>query len=121
MKTAAELYEISKKQAPKMIADILHGVREHVIQRCEEEANKGTTHYSIYLKRGYAFVKELLLQECIKLVKEFEKNGYKVTIEDNGNGYYVDFIIRFSWDGKIKLNDENFGHNVLLYSTDYND
>ena len=51
--------------------------------------------------------------------KEFEDNGYKVSIEDNGNGYYVDFIMRFSWNDKVvKFDSKSFGHNKLLYTTD---
>ena len=119
IKTAQELYEISKNKAPEIVAGILDGVREHIIQRCEEEANKGATYYSIYLKKGLSYTKDLLLEECIKLAKEFENNGYKVSIEDSGNGYYVNFVMRFSWDDKIvKFNDRSFGHNELLYITD---
>ena len=119
MKTAQELYEISQTKAPEIIADILDGVREHIIQRCEQEANKGATYYSIYLKKGLSFIKDLLLEECIKIAKEFEDNGYKVSIEDNGNGYYVDFIMRFSWNDKVvEFDGKSFGHNELLYTTD---
>ena len=119
IKTAQELYEISKNKAPEIVAGILDGVREHIIQRCEEEANKGATYYSIYLKEGLSYTKDLLLEECIKLAKEFENNGYKVSIEDSGNGYYVNFVMRFSWNDKIvKFNDRSFGHNELLYITD---
>lgn len=119
IKTATELYEISKNKAPEIVAGILDGVKKHIIERCEEEANKGATYYSIYLKKGLYFVKDLLLEECIKVAKEFEEKGYKVYIEDSGNGYYANFVMRFSWDDKIvKFNDRSFGHNELLYITD---
>ena len=119
MKTAQELYKISQTKAPEIVADILEGVREHVIQRCEGEANKGATYYSIYLNKGLSFIKDLLLEECIKIAKEFEDNGYKVSIEDNGNGYYVDFIMRFSGNDKVvEFDGKSFGHNELLYTTD---
>lgn len=119
MKTAQELYEISKIRAPEIVSDILNGVKEHIIQRCEQEANKGATYYSIYLKKGLSFVKDLLLEECIKIAKEFENNGYKVSIEDNGNGNYVDFIMRFSWNDKVaEFDGRSFCHNELLYTTD---
>ena len=119
IKTAQELYEISKNKAPEIVSDILNGVKEHIIQRCEQEANKGATYYSIYLKKGLSYTKDLLLEECIKLAKEFENNGYKVSIEDSGNGYYVDFIIRFSWNDKVvKFDGKSFSHNELLYTTD---
>lgn len=50
---------------------------------------------------------------------QFEDNGYKVSIEDSGNGYYANFVMRLSWDDKIvKFNDRSFGHNELLYVTD---
>lgn len=119
IKTAQELYKISQTKAPEIVAGILDGVREHIIQRCEDEANKGATYYSIYLKKGLSYTKDLLLEECIKIAKEFENNGYKVSIEDSGNGYYANFVMRFSWDDKIvKFNDRSFGHNELLYTTD---
>ena len=119
MKTAQELYKISQIKAPEIVSDILNGVKEHIIQRCEQEANKGATYYSIYLKRGLSYTKDLLLEECIKLAKEFENNGYKVSIEDSGNGYYVDFIMRFSWNDKVvKFDGKSFSHNELLYTTD---
>ena len=119
IKTAQELYKISQIKEPEIVAAILEGVREHIIQRCAEEANKGATYYSIYLKKGLYFVKDLLLEECIKVAKEFEDNGYKVSIEDSGNGYYANFVMRLSWDDKIvKFNDRSFGHNELLYVTD---
>ena len=85
IKTAQELYEISKNKAPEIVAGILDGVREHIIQRCEEEANEGATYYSIYLKKGLSYTKDLLLEECIKLVKEFENNGYKVEVKEVKN------------------------------------
>ena len=119
MKTAQELYKISQIKAPEIVSNILNGVKEHIIQRCEQEANKGATYYSIYLKKGLSYTKDLLLKECIKIAKEFENNGYKVSIEDNGNGYYVDFIMRFSWNDKVvKFDGKSFGHNELLYTTD---
>ena len=119
MKTAQELYKISQIKAPEIVSDILNGVKEHIIQRCEQEANKGATYYSIYLKKGLSYTKDLLLEECIKLAKEFENNGYKVSIEDSGNGCYVDFIMRFSWNDKVvKFDGNSFSHNELLYTTD---
>ena len=119
MKTAQELYKISQIKAPEIVSDILNGVKEHIIQRCEQEANKGATYYSIYLKKGLSYARDLLLEECIKLAKEFENNGYKVSIEDSGNGCYVDFIMRFSWNDKVvKFDGKSFSHNELLYTTD---
>ena len=119
MKTAQELYKISQTKAPEIVTNILDGVREHIIQRCEDEANRGATYYSIYLNRGLSFIKDLLLEECIKIAKEFEDNGYKVSIEDSGNGCYVDFIMRFSWNDKVvKFDGKSFSHNELLYTTD---
>ena len=118
IKTAHELLEISKTKSTEQVAKILEGVREHIIERCEEEANKGATSYTIYLKKGLLVIKSLLLKECIKLVKEFENNGYKVSIEDNGDGsYYINFIMRFSWNGEFKNNTKSFGHTEILYTT----
>lgn len=119
MKTAKELYEISKEQAPLLVKAVLDGVKEHSIERCEEEANIGSTYYSIYLKQTLNFAKELLLEKCIELAKDFEDNGYKVSIDDSGNGFYINFIITFSWDGVIrKKYDKHFGTYEHLYDTD---
>jgi predicted hydrocarbon binding protein len=102
MRTASELYEFSKSQTPILVTEILKGVREHIIESCERDAAQGSTYYNIYLKKGRAFIKEALLDECIKMVKEFEEKGYKISIDDSGNGYYIDFIITTSWDGVVK-------------------
>lgn len=119
MKTAKELYKISKEQAPLLVKAVLDGVKEHSIERCEEEANKGSTYYSIYLKQTLGFAKELLLKECIKLVKDFEENGYKISIDDSGNGYYINFIITFSWDGIVhKKGSCSLYSREHLYDTD---
>jgi hypothetical protein len=119
MKSAKELYEISKEQAPLLVKSVLGGVKEHCITRCEEEANTGSTTYAIYLNKTREFAKELLLEKCIELVKDFEDNGYKVSIDDSGNGYYIEFIITFSWDGLIyKKHDKYFGEYEHLYDTE---
>lgn len=119
MKTAKELYKISKEQAPLLVKNVLDGVKKHCITRCEEEANIGSTSYSIYLKQTRAFAKELLLEKCIELVKDFEDNGFKVSIDDSGNGYYIDFIITFSWDGIVhKKGSCSLYSREHLYDTD---
>ena len=41
IKTAEELYKITLDRRPEIVERILVGVREHIIERCEEEANKG--------------------------------------------------------------------------------
>lgn len=113
------MYELSRVQTPKLVAEILDGVREHVIKRCEEEAKKGATFYFIYLREGSHFIKEDLLVECIKLAKEFENNGYKVSIENSGNGCYVNFVMSFSWNGEVvKVTRRGFGKNEFLYDSD---
>ena len=119
MKNAKELYEISKEQVSLLVKNVLDGVKEHCIERCEEEANLGSTSYSIYLKQTRGFAKELLLEKCIELVKDFEDNGFKVSIDDSGNGYYINFTITFSWDGTIhKKYDKHFDAYNHLYDTE---
>lgn len=115
MKTAQELYEFTLEQKPRLVDKVLNGVREHIIDCLERESQKGSTYYPIYLKQEHSFVKDLLLEECIKLSREFEEYGYKVSIDDYGNGYYVNFIITVSWDGKVKAHETGDGH---LYDTD---
>ena len=58
MKTAKELYNITQNSVPRIVNDILCGVKEHIIKRCEEEANRGEGHYTIYLKRGLSVAKK---------------------------------------------------------------
>ena len=119
MKTAKELYKISKEQSLLLVKNVLDGVKEHCIERCEEEADIGSTYYSIYLEQTRNFVKELLLEKCIELIKEFEDNGFKVSIDDSGNGCYIHFIITFSWDEIIrKKYDKHFGAFGHLYDTE---
>lgn len=119
MKTAAELLEISNKTIPEKVARILDGVREHIIARCEEEANNGGTCYEMRLNTTVHYLKNYLLEECVKLVKEFEDNGYKIVIKDKGNGYYLNFSIIISWNGKEK-NDNGFAliQGKILYTTE---
>jgi hypothetical protein len=120
MKSAKKLYEISKEQSSQLVKSVLNGVKERAIERCEEEANKGFTYYSIYLHQTFGFAKELLLNKCIELIKEFENNGYQISIDDSGNGYYINFIITFSWDGNIHKNkDKHFDIYEHLYDTEH--
>lgn len=119
MKSASELYEFTMQQKPKLVEKVLEGVREHIIECLDRDSERGATYYSIYLKQERAFVKDLLLEECIKLAKDFEDNGYKVSIDDSGNGYYIDFIMTFSWDGNVKCKESNsFGIKRHLYDTE---
>ena len=119
MKTAQELYEFTMQQKPKLVEAVLEGVREHIIECLDRDSKRGATNYSIYLKKERAFVKDLLLEECIKLAKEFEENGYKISIDDSGNGYYIEFIMTVSWDGKVKTREKAIFHNNRhLYDTD---
>lgn len=118
IKPAEELYALSQSSGPKLVAEIMDGVREHVILRSREEAEYGGNRYKIFLKKGRSFIKDLLLDACIELAKEFEDKGYKVMIKDDGNGYYVDFIMIFSWNGKGFSLGKEKGRAKILYTTD---
>ncbi|MCM1232307.1 MAG: hypothetical protein NC489_19465 [Ruminococcus flavefaciens] len=119
MITADELYEISKKQKSTLVKEVLNGVKEHIIERCTEEANKGNTWYSIYLKETYKYTEDLLFKECIKLVKEFENKRYKVSIDNAGNDIKINYILTFSWDGNVVAREGiRLGKNYHLYDTD---
>lgn len=112
MKTAQELYDISKISAQDIINEILDGVREHIIQKCEEKAFEGATYYTIHLKQAEIYVKDLLLEECSKIAKEFEDNGYQVSIKDYGNGYYINFCMTFSWGNEADLSKDDCLYNT---------
>lgn len=119
MKTAKELRDLSKSQIPKIVGNVLSDVKEHIINSCEMEASRGASHYSIRLKQCYVFVKEELLNECIKLANEFEINGYKVSIYDVGNDYFAKFIMTFSWNGEVQDGlVKMHGKKYHLYDTD---
>ena len=47
IKPAEELYALSQSVGPKLVAEIMNGVREHVILRSQEEAELGGN-YSAY-------------------------------------------------------------------------
>lgn len=116
MKTASELYKFTMEQKTQIVADILDGAREVLINNSERDALRGATSYSLHLKEGYGFTKPLLLEECIKLLKEFEDNEYKVSIDDSGNGYYVKFVLTISWNGEVR--DSRSCTDKHLYDTD---
>ena len=105
IKTAEELYKITLDRRPEIVESILAGVREHIIEKCEEEANRGNTHYTIHLTKGNIVVKDLLLIECIKLANEFEKCGYNVVIRNykDINNEYVSFRITVYWGKQKRL------------------
>lgn len=119
LKSASELYEISKEQIPILVKEVLEGVREHIIEKCIQEANSGSTYYSIYLKEIRSFAKELLLEECIKLANEFEDNGYKVSIDTFNNSNHSRLVLTFSWDGNVReCGDKQFSFKTCLYNTE---
>lgn len=116
MKRAEELYEITQKRIPEIVDKVMDGAKEHIVKRCEEEANKGAVFYTFYLKEVENFVENVLFDECIKLAHEFEEMGYKIEIGDYGNGYFLNYIFTISWDKdfikKMSL------HNNVLYTTE---
>lgn len=57
MKTAQELYKISKTKAPEIVDEILKGVKEHVIQKCEEEACKAQLIIKSFWLMDYVMLK----------------------------------------------------------------
>lgn len=119
MLKAKELYEISQRRIPEIVDEIMCGVKEHIIERCEEEANKGGTFYTIYLKEGNIFVKEKLLEECFELAGFFENNGYKVSIDDGGNDTRILIYFTVSWNGKPEIIGRyGFGKNKHVYDTE---
>lgn len=115
---ADKLYEISKKQRPVLVEKVMNGIKEHIIMRCEQYANKGDTCYSIYLNGTYKYAEDLLFEKCLELIKEFENKGYKVSIDDCGSGNHINYILTFSWDGNLVTREgAGFGKNRHLYDT----
>lgn len=121
MKTAEELYEISQRRIPEMVDEIMDGVKEHISKRCEEEAYKGSTYYTCYLKDGNAFVRRKLVERCLDLSDYFEEEKHcKVSIEDSGSDTTCSLVFTVSWNGKPKiLGSWGFGgKNAHIYDTD---
>ena len=119
IKTAEELYKIALDRRPEIVERILVGVREHIIERCEEEANRGNTHYTIYLTKGNVVVKDLLFTKCLELAKEFEECGYNVVIKNykDTDDRYVDFAITFSWGNGSSDTYKEYNNVEVLYAT----
>ena len=119
IKTAEELYKIALDRRPEIVEHILVGVREHIIERCEEEANKGNTQYTIYLTKGNIVVKDLLLIKCLELAREFEEHGYNVVIRNykDADDEYVDFAITISWGNESNDIYKDYDNVEVLYRT----
>ena len=119
IKTAEELYKIALDRRPEIVEHILVGVREHIIERCEEEANKGNTQYTIYLQKGNIVVKDLLLTECIKLANEFERSGYNVVIRNYKDvaNEYSSFRITVYWGYENDFTYNDYDNVEVLYAT----
>ena len=119
IKTAEELYKITLDRRPEIVERILVGVREHIIERCEEEANKGNMYYKIYLNKGNIVVKDMLLAKCVELVKEFEELGYNVVIRNykDADDKYVDFAITISWGNENNYMYKDYDNVEVLYRT----
>ena len=119
MKTAQELYEFTMQQKPKLVEAVLDGVREHIIECLDRDSKRGATNYSIYLKKERAFVKDLLLEECIKLAKEFEEFGYNVVIKNykDADDEYVDFAITILWENESNDTYKDYDNVEVLYRT----
>lgn len=119
IKTAEELYKITLDRRPEIVERILVGVREHIIERCEEEANRGNTQYTIYLQKGNIVVKDLLLTECIKLANEFERSGYNVVIRNYKDvaNEYSSFRITVYWGYENDFTYNDYDNVEVLYRT----
>lgn len=118
MKTATELLHLAEKSAPKIVNNVFWGVREHIIKRCEQEALIGKTYYDIYLKPAPVFCQTLMFEKCMEIAKEFEQNGYFVSI-DHYEEYSerLNFVITISWGGKVKQFVSMTYHVVNDYHT----
>ena len=119
IKTAEELYKITLDRRPEIVESILAGVREHIIEKCEEEANRGITHYTIYLTKGNIVVKDLLLIKCLELAREFEEHGYNVVIRNykDINNEYVSFRITVYWGNENDYTYKDYDNIEVLYNT----
>ena len=119
IKTAEELYKIALDRRPEIVERILVGVREHIIERCEEESRKGNMYYKIYLNKGNIVVKDMLLAKCVELAKEFEELGYNVVIKNykDADDEYVDFAITISWGNESNDTYKDYDNVEVLYRT----
>lgn len=121
MLNAKQLYEISQQRIPELVDEIMKGVKEHIIEQCKREANRGATYYTIYLKEGNRFIRNKLVEECLELAGFFEReeNGFKVSIDDGGSDTRVIFYFTVSWNGKPHIvGSYGFGKNEHVYDTD---
>lgn len=114
MKNAQELYKISKLKEKELIENKLKDIKKIILQKTEERANDGLTYCTIFDENEIR-LKDILIDKYIKLVKEFENQGYKVSISVVNNDFIVIFTIYLSWDNKVR--SENYG---LLYKSEVN-
>ena len=118
IKTAEELYKIALDRRPEIVERILVGVREHIIERCEEESRKGNMYYKIYLNKGNIIVKDMLLAKCVELAKEFEELGYNVVIRNYKDAdEYVQFAITILWANESNDTYKDYDNVEVLYDT----
>lgn len=79
---------------------------------------EGNTNYPFFLKQTREYNKTALLNACIDMVKMFENKGFKISIDDFGNGYWLDFCIVTSWSGKVEKCKSFTKRRNHLYDTD---
>lgn len=115
MKKAQELYKISKLKEKELIENKLKDIKKIISLKMEKSANDGFTYCTIF-DESEIRLKDILIDKYIKIVKEFENQGYKVSISVIDNSFIAIFTIYLSWDNKVR--SEN--HGLLLYKSEVN-
>lgn len=98
MKSAEELRNIAEKSAPNYAKTLLFPppLKRRIADICDTRAREGLTYYTHIVTIDPAFPEDVFLAQCIEFIKDFEANGYKVSIMEKV-GESNQFLITIFW------------------------
>ena len=127
MITASDMLKLSKDCAEYKVNTVYEdsNFKEHCLERIPQEAGEGKLVYSFSnVQKILKELEPMLLDKFMSVIKEFEYNGFKVLVRDNGNGYWSDLYIKFywgdseeDWDRIVNYGDKYLGSFENIYST----
>lgn len=98
IKPAKELLDFSKARNNVLVMNALKGLRERIIQACNERATDGCSFCSIDFEYIPLQARDTFLEKCAEILFEFEVLGYKCSIDDISTDKYTSScILTVSW------------------------
>lgn len=126
---ASDMLTLAKNNATEIINRIFEDsdFKEHSLYRIQQEAKEGKMVYDFYFREELLIeLRDMLLTKIKPIIKEFEDNGFKVLVRDNGNGYWSDICVKFYWGDNKKewlrmlgKNDKYLGDFENIYTTEW--